>query len=79
MHNTAFTLQRGGEEINLDIDYAVTPFFAGRRYGLPEDCEPPSGGEVEELEVFHDGQPFALAPKEVEQIERHICETHDFY
>lgn len=78
MHSINYTLTRGDDEFELDIEYSVAPYDPGCSYGLPENCEPPSGGEIEEMSVVHDGDEFALTPEETEAVEQHIYQTHDY-
>lgn len=78
MHSLIYTLTRGDDEIELEVEYSVSPYDPGCTYGPPENCYPPEGGEVEELSAFRDGKPFPLTDAEREQIERHIYETHDY-
>lgn len=78
MPSTKFTITRGDEDIDLDIEYEVAAYDPGNTYGLPEDCEPPSGGEVEELNAYRDDKPFDLTDAEREKVEAHIYETHDY-
>lgn len=37
--------------IELDLDVELGPYDPGNTYGPPEFCEPPSGGEIESLEL----------------------------
>ena len=78
MHNIEFTIERDGQEIDLEIEYEVAPYCAGNTYGPPEFCEPPSGGEVEEMTATLDGQEFPLTDAERKKIEQHIYDTHDY-
>lgn len=78
MPSTTCTITRDDEDIELDIEYEVAAYDPGNAYGLPEDCEPPSGGEVEELTATRDGKPFELTDAEREKVEQHIYDTHDY-
>lgn len=78
MPSTTFTLTRGDDDIDLDIDYEVSSYDPGCSCGPPEFCEPPSGGEVESLTAYHDGKKLVLTDAEAERIELHIVETHDY-
>lgn len=79
MFETAFTLTRGEEDIDLLVEYSLTPYHPGNRHAPPEFCAPPSGGEVERLSALLDGVPLDLTDAEYRQIERHIEETHDLF
>lgn len=78
MPSTTFTITRDGEDIELDIDYEVAAYIPAQTYGLPEDCSPAEGGEVESLDATRDGKPFDLTDAERERIEQHIYDTHDY-
>jgi hypothetical protein len=78
MPTISYTVERGEEAFELLVDYEVAAYDPGNTYGLPEDCEPPSGGEVESLSVAHNGKAFVLTDAESAALERHIYETHDY-
>lgn len=78
MHSLTYTLTRGDDEIELEIEYSVSPYDPGCSCGPPEFCDPPSGGEVEELTAYRDGEPFQLTRDENEEVEKRIYETHDY-
>lgn len=78
-HSITYTLTRGDEDIDLEIEYSVAAYDPGNTWGLPEDCEPPSGGDIEELEITTvDGKPFQVTPDEQSKIEDHIYQNHDY-
>ena len=79
MFETTFTLTRGDDEIDILVEYSVTPYHCGNRHAPPEFCAPPTGGEVEQLIALLDGDPLDLTDAEYQQIERHIEETHDHF
>jgi len=79
MSSLIFTLDRGEDAIDLEIEYEVAPFTPGNTWGPPEHCDPPEGGEVEELTAYLDGQVFVLSPAEAEMIEARIYETHNYH
>ena len=79
MFETSFTLARGDDEIDLVIEYSLTPYHPGNRHARAEFCAPPSGGEVEQLTALLDGAPLDLTHAEYRLIERHIEETHDLF
>lgn len=74
-----YTLTRGDRDIDLEVDYTVAPFDPGCSYGPPELCEPPSGGEIEDLRIFGpDGSEFTPTAEELHEIEQHIYSHHDY-
>lgn len=79
MHVTAYTLQRGDDEIELELDYSVAPIDPGCGPSLAFPGEPPSGGEIDDLFIAGpDGKEFTPTPDELRKIEAHIYETHDY-
>ncbi|PDT12146.1 hypothetical protein CO670_28980 [Rhizobium sp. J15] len=79
MFETRYTLTRGEDEIDLVIEYSLTPYHPGSRHAPPEFCAPASGGEVERLSALLGGALIDLTDAEYEQIERHIEESHDHF
>jgi hypothetical protein len=77
-HTMHATIERDGEEIEVEVDYTVSRFYPAQTWGPPEDCSPAEGGEVEELTAYHDGKPIALTDAEIERVETRIYETHDY-
>ncbi len=73
-----YTVTRNGEQIDIEVEYRVAAFSPGNTWGPPEHCDPPEGGEVEELAAYLDGEVFALSQAEVNEIEAYIYETHDY-
>jgi hypothetical protein len=49
------TIERGGEELEINVEFDATPIVPAQLYGLPENCYPAEGGEVEITAVFLDG------------------------
>lgn len=78
MHATRYTLSRGDDDLELEIEYTVAPYDPGCTFGPPEYCYPPEGGEVEELAAYHKGEPVTLTDAERERIEEHIYATHEY-
>ena len=78
MPEITVTITRDDEDFDLEIEYEVAELVRGRTYGLPEDCYPDDGGEVEELTATLDGKPFELTDAERAKIETRIYETHDY-
>ena len=67
------------EEISLEVEYSCAAYDPGNSYGPPEFCDPPSGGEIEELEVYDaEGNKFTLTEEETKKLEEHIYDTHDY-
>lgn len=79
MHSLFYTLERGDEQIDLEIQYAVARFYPARISGPPEYCYPAEGGEVTELHAYLDDQPFSLTDAEAAAVEGHIYQSHDYY
>ena len=79
MFETRYTLTRGEDEIDLVIEYSLTPYHPGNRHAPPEFCTPASGGEVEWLSALLGGAGIDLTDAEYELIERHIEESHDHF
>lgn len=74
----AYTLTRGEDEIDIDVEYTVSRFYPAQLYGPPEHCSPAEGGDVETLDAFFDGVPIGLSDVERARIEQRIYETHDY-
>ncbi len=77
MDTLAFTVTRGDEQIDVDLEYVLSPFDTGNTYGPAENCYPPEGGELEELVAYRDGEPFALTKAEADEAEAFILENHE--
>lgn len=78
MSTLAWTVQRGGDEIDVEVLYTLEPYYPARIYGPPEDCYPAEGGDVEELAAYLDGKEFALSAAEITEIEAHIYDNHEY-
>lgn len=78
MPDTRYTLVRDDETFVLDVEYEVAPYDPGVSWGPPEDCYPPEGGEITDLDIYHGDERFEVTDKEREAIEQHIYETHDY-
>lgn len=76
MHTTHYTIERDGEEIDLEIEYEVAPYYPTRLYPWPG--EPAEGGEITALTAYRDGKPFALTEAEDNKIEEWIYDNHDY-
>ena len=77
-HFTKYELERGEETFILEIDYITSPYDPGRTYGPPEDCYPPEGGEIEEIDITCNGKPFELTDAEMRELETWLYETTDY-
>ncbi|CAA2140505.1 hypothetical protein [Hyphomicrobium sp. ghe19] len=75
MYTTNCTIERGDEQIELEVNYSLTPYYPARTYGAPEDCYPAEGGEVDELTAYLEGEVFALTPVEMRALERRIYQN----
>jgi hypothetical protein len=79
MPTIKFSITRDDADIELEIDYEVGPFDRGNMFGPPEFCEPPSGGDIEDIAIFGpDGAEFTPTAAELERVEQHIYATHDY-
>lgn len=68
-----------GTEIELTVTYTITPYDPGRTYGLPEDCYPAEGGEVEIVSVTdQDGNTIEPTEDERKMRASEIFEQHEF-
>jgi hypothetical protein len=77
MHLLTHTIERGDDEIDIEIEYTVSRFYPAKTYGPPEHCSPAEGGDVETIDAFLDGAPLPLTDAERAQIEARIYDTHD--
>ena len=53
-----FSVERDGEELELEVVGTYSPGLPGKTYGLPEDCYPPEPDEVEVEEIRLYGKPW---------------------
>lgn len=79
-HSAKYTLTRGDDDIELDVEYSTSAYDPGNTYGLPEDCEPPSGGEIEEMTITLAGEnaEFPLTDAEMVELEKWLYENTDY-
>lgn len=68
----------GEQDYLLDLDYEVASYDPGNSYGPPENCELPSGGEIERLDITYLGEIFAVTDAERAAIEAFIYEKHEY-
>ncbi len=78
MHEITYHLTHGDQTVVLDVSYDVAAYDPGSTWGLPEDSEPPSGGEITELDIKFEGADFTLTVAERDALEQHIYSTHDY-
>lgn len=79
MTTLAYTLARDDDEIELEIEYLVAPFYPATGPSWSSPGEPAEGGEIEDLAIFGpDGGEFTPTARELRQIEAHIYETHQY-
>lgn len=78
MTEITYTLTRNDEDIELTIEYSVGRYYPAQTYGPAEHCSPAEGGEIEEITVTRDGEPFVLTDEEQSALDQHIYDTHDY-
>ncbi len=71
---TEWYVERDGVEYILDLTFHFSPFRPGRKSGPPEDCYPDEGGDVEDIQCFHNGEPFELTAEEEGKAEEWLAE-----
>lgn len=76
--STTYELERGEEYFELDIEFTTSRYYPAITYGLPEDCEPASGGEIETLVAYFDGKKFDLSDDERAKVEEYLYENTDY-
>lgn len=78
MPSITHTITRDDDTFTLDVEYEVAAYDPGNSWGPPEDCEPPSGGEITSLDVYKGDEKFELTDAETDALEQRIYETHDY-
>jgi len=73
-----YTLTRNDEDLDVIVEYTLSKWYPAQTYGLPENCYPEEGGEIEELTVWHDGNELIITGHEEQEIERFIYSTHEY-
>lgn len=80
-HNTTWTVERNGEEIDVTVEYAVDDYAtpASGHFGLPEDYDPGSGWAfaINPVAAHEDGSAMALTQAEIDAIHDWLCENHE--
>jgi hypothetical protein len=70
MYSTKIHVEREGpegiHEIEVEVYGDVTPIRPGKFGGLPENCYPSEGGDIDITDCFVNGQPFELFGREFE-------------
>ncbi|WP_045834486.1 hypothetical protein [Hyphomicrobium sp. 99] len=74
MYGTTCTIERDGEQIEVEVEYSLTPYYPAQTYGPAENCYPAEGGEIDELTAYLDGEKFELTPVEMQAVEKRIYE-----
>lgn len=78
MNTLTYHLSRDDEEIELTIEYSVAKYYPAQTYGPPENCYPAEGGEIEDMTVTRDDEPFEITDAERQKIEAFIYDNHDY-
>lgn len=79
MTTTTYTLTRDDDEIELEVDYCVSPYYPATGPSWSSPGEPAEGGEIEDIAIFGpDGAEFTPTADELRAIEQHIYETHEY-
>ena len=75
LHTT--TIERDGEELNIEVDAEVTPARAGCFSGPPEFCYPDEPAECEIVSVIRtdNGEAVELTDEERERVRDEIAEA----
>ena len=60
------------EDVEVNVECSVSAFRPGKYSGLPENCYPDEGGEVEDVKVTLDGKDITdtLSKEAMEHVER---------
>lgn len=79
-HTMGFSVTRGDDEIDLELEYTVSRYYPARGPSLSDPGEPAEGGEIETLTAFHaeTGDKFELTEQENEAAEAHIYANHEY-
>lgn len=72
MTEITYTLTRGDEDIELDVEYSVAPYYPATWH------DPAEGGEITEMTVTRDGEPFALTDEEQNALDQWVYDHHDY-
>ena len=77
MRSLIYTLTRGDDDIDIDVEYSLSKFYPATGPSWSSPGEPAEGGDVEDISITLDGKPFELTPVEAEQVEAHILMMHE--
>ena len=77
-HSNSYELKRGEEYFDLEIEFTTSRYYPAVTYGLPEDCSPAEGGEIETITAYLDGKEFSLSDDETDAIIAWLYANHDF-
>lgn len=69
-------IERDGVEIEVELTGSLSPYDPGCTSGPPENCYPPEGGEVEDIEAKVQGKPFELTAAEMTKAEEALFEAN---
>ena len=72
MHELTYHLTRGDPTVILDVVYDVASYTPASQFELAE------GGELTECKVQFEGVDFTMTQPELDALEQHIYETHDY-
>ena len=76
-HSTTYELERGEEYFDIEIEFTTSRYYPARTYGLPEDCYPAEGGEIETITAYFDGKKFDLTDDEIDAMTEWLYANHD--
>lgn len=69
------TVDTADGEGEVEVTGTVEPLVRGRTHGLPENCYPDEGGEVEVETATLDGKPYELTPAQEERAKELLAEA----
>ena len=60
--------ERNKDDVVVEVEFEATPYDPGNTYGLPENCYPPEGGEIEIIKcLLADGADAEATDDETER------------
>lgn len=72
MHEITYDLTRGEQTVTLDVEYDVAAYIPASWH------DPAEGGELTECKVRFEGVDFIMTQDELDALEQHIYQTHDY-